>query len=546
MSTVVDHESGGVAFTHVAQSDVVVKNISTVLSWEKISYSILNKDDPSGKKVLLQPMSGEARPQQLLAIMGSSGAGKSTLLDVLAGRLESSSLEGSLLTNGKHVNKRQYRKITGYVMQSDALFPLLTVRETFQFAAYLRVSDKTVAEKNEIAEKTMQLLHLEDSAETIIGDDQNRGLSGGQKRRVSIGVDIVHHPAVIFLDEPTSGLDSNTALTIVQSLKQLAVDQNSTVIMTIHQPSARLFSLIDNVIFLSQGYVTYNGLVSGVIPYLDMIYNTNKLGDLPVASPPEIFLELTDDLIKDKKFALLTDGYLEPHIAAGVSDINQHEVLDDSYANSFVGDVYFLFLRALKNFTRVPQLFFARVGASIFFGIQIGTLFLNSDNNTSGLSHKLAYFVFTLAFYYYTSLEALPIFLAEREIFQREYSRGAYRALAYTISSQLVVIPFNLILAIIYSSITWWLVGLPNFADTFFFHIFCVFTTLLAGNSFVTMMSVLVPDPMAGQTLGSALFSVMFLYSGFFIKRKDIPDYWIYCFMGRFPGRTSRQCVSIS
>eukprot|EP01031_Cornospumella_fuschlensis_P036981 gene36981-44863_t len=186
------------------------KHKGSVLEWSNIEYTVpasaqeSAKNDGAATRTILHNLSGKARPGELLAIMGGSGAGKSTLLDVLAGRLESPYLKGFLTVNGNHVDKRTFRKETGYVMQSDALFPLLTVRETIRYAAYLRIPDKTVEEKNAIADSIIKLLRLEKCADTIVGDEDNRGLSGGEKRRVSIAVDIVHFPAVIFLDEPTS------------------------------------------------------------------------------------------------------------------------------------------------------------------------------------------------------------------------------------------------------------------------------------------------------------------------------------------------------
>ena len=150
-------------------------------------------------------MSGRADPGEMLAIMGTSGAGKTTLLDILAGRLISKNLTGHILTNDRPVNYSTFRKQSGYVMQSDALFPLLTVKETLHYAAHLGIQGKTYAEREAAANSTMMLLRLEHVQDTIIGDDLTRGLSGGEKRRVSIAVDIIHEPPVIFLDEPTSG-----------------------------------------------------------------------------------------------------------------------------------------------------------------------------------------------------------------------------------------------------------------------------------------------------------------------------------------------------
>ena len=180
-----------------------------VLEWKNINYSVSLKETPDQKKSILTNINGIALPGELLGVLGTSGAGiittnmsysmfsltiflgKSTLLDVLAGRLDSIDLSGSLLRNGKEIDRRQFRRETGYVMQSDALFPFLTVKETIRFAAYLRVQNKTREEKNAIADETIKLLKMESAVDTIIGNDEVRGISGGQKRRVSIGVDIV-------------------------------------------------------------------------------------------------------------------------------------------------------------------------------------------------------------------------------------------------------------------------------------------------------------------------------------------------------------------
>jgi ATP-binding cassette subfamily G (WHITE) protein 2 len=425
----------------------------------------------------------------------------------LSARLESQDLTGSLKTNGNTVNKIAFRKETGYVMQSDALFPLLTVRETLRFAAYLRVHNvKSREEKNKIAEETLQLLRLEDCADTIIGDNDNRGISGGQKRRVSIGVDIVHHPSVIFLDEPTSGLDSSTALSVIDSLKQLCIQQNSTVIMTIHQPSVRLFNLLDKVIFLNTGRVTYYGPSSELITAINRVYADAKLGNPPIANPPEVFLDVTDQLKQEDRLELVTDIYKENTVAG--QDISQRVNAVDtslatvtSYANSVLGDILLLSERALLNVLRTKEHFIGRMFSAIFFGVQMGTLFLFTKHNQEGIQFQAAYFAFTMAFFYYTSLEALPIFLAEREIFQREFSRGAYRAFSYTISSAVVYFPFLFAIGLVYTSISWWLVGLPNQASAFFFEVFTVFIVLVTGHNFSTAVSVVAPNPMTGTII---------------------------------------------
>ncbi len=531
----VDTEAGNKNFN--ASEQIMNSNLATsfkphkgtTLEWKNMQYNVpSNEKDGSSAKMILSNMSGVARPGELLAVMGTSGAGKSTLLDVLAGRLESPYLTGSLLVNGRPVDKKSFRRETGYVMQSDALFPLLTVRETIRYAAQLRIADKTSAEKDEIVDQVISLLKLQKCADTIIGDDDHRGLSGGEKRRVSIAVDIVHFPSIIFLDEPTSGLDSSTALSIIESLKGLAVQMNCTVVMTIHQPSARLFELVDNVTFLSLGRITYAGRVSELSNYINKVYKEADLGAPPMGNLPEIFLDLSDQLLSEKRVEILTSKFEEQVISQKSLFSQGDDAQVSAYANNFFYETGILMHRGLTNILRTPELFLGRVFASIFFGILIGTLFLNTDTTEDGLNHRLSYFVFVIAFYYYTSLEALPIFFTEREIYQREYSRGAYRALSYLVSGFVVQFPFQLAISFLFTCITWWLVNLPNDAGRFFFMNLITFTVLVAGNTFAMMMSVFVPNPMAGQTLGSALFSVMFLFSGFFIKKSQIPKYWLW------------------
>lgn len=288
---------------------------------------------------------------------------------------------------------------------------------------------------------------------------------------------------------------------------------------------------MSKVIFLADGNVTYKGAGTDLLAHTRMLYAEAELGEVPVVNPPELFLDLCDRLAIEDRLFIAVDKYkTDDKIQASItmSEDVESAPLVGSYANSLVKDVAILSHRALINIVRTPELFVARLGATVGFGVMLGTLFYNTGDDDIGFRYRISYFIFTMAFYYWTSLEALPIFLAEREIFQREYSRGAYRALAYTLSSAVVYYPFFLIIAIVYTIITWWLINLPNVGHKVVFMVFTVFSTLVAGNAFSTMISVLVPNPMTGQTAGSALFSVMMLYSGFFIKRTAIPDYWIY------------------
>jgi ATP-binding cassette subfamily G (WHITE) protein 2 len=262
------------------------------------------------------------------------------------------------------------------------------------------------------------------------------------------------------------------------------------------------------------------------------IHKELNLGIPRQANAPELFLDLCDHLQQSDKIQVLTSRFIQsesknlqpvivmPGVLArgsrSMSMANFREVGTTNFANSLVGDVIILSQRTLTNILRTKELFLARFGSTIFFSVLAGTLFLNPRNDSEGITIKASYFILGLAYFYWTSLEALPIFFDEREIFQREFSGGSYRALSYTISSSIIYFPFLFMLALVFVSISWFLVNLPNDLFRFLFQVLLMFVVLVSGTNFSTMISVIAPDPMTGQTIGSAVFSIMFLFSGMF------------------------------
>ncbi|KAM3703054.1 hypothetical protein ACB098_04G066800 [Castanea mollissima] len=217
------------------------------LEFNNLSYSVIKKQKKEGVWVkketyLLNDISGQAMKGEIMAIMEPSGAG---------------SLEGSVRIDGKPVTTSYMKMISSYVMQSDQLFPMLTMFETFLFAAEVRLrpSISRVEKKMRVYELINQL-GLQSAAHTYIGDEGTRGVSGGERRRVSIGVDIIHKPSLLFLDEPTSGLDSTSAFSVVEKVKDIAKG-GSIVLLTIHQPSFRIQLLLDRITVLARGRLIY-------------------------------------------------------------------------------------------------------------------------------------------------------------------------------------------------------------------------------------------------------------------------------------------------
>ncbi|OAY33524.1 ABC transporter G family member STR2 [Manihot esculenta] len=247
-------------------------NFTGGLEFTSLTYTVSKKQKVDGKWLsqevdLLHKITGYAPKGCITAVMGPSGAGKSTFLDGLAGRIASGSLMGRVSFDGTEMSPSLIKRTSAYIMQEDRLFPMLTVYETLMFAADFRLGPISTTDKKQRVEKLIEQLGLSSSRNTYIGDEGTRGVSGGERRRVSIGVDIIHGPSLLFLDEPTSGLDSTSAQSVIEKVHHIA-RSGSTVILTIHQPSSRIQLLLDHLIVLARGQLMFQGSPKDVTLHL--------------------------------------------------------------------------------------------------------------------------------------------------------------------------------------------------------------------------------------------------------------------------------------
>lgn len=220
------------------------------------------------ERIILNGVTGIAYPGEILAILGPSGSGKSTLLNSLAGRLHG--LTGTILANSSKLNRTILRR-TGFVTQDDILYPHLTVRETLVFCSMLRLP-RTLSRERKVAaaESVIVELGLSKCENTIIGNSFIRGVSGGERKRVSIAHEMLVDPALLILDEPTSGLDSTAAHRLVSTLGSLA-RKGKTVVTSVHQPSSRVYQMFDKVLLLSEGNCMYYGKGSDAMRYFESV-----------------------------------------------------------------------------------------------------------------------------------------------------------------------------------------------------------------------------------------------------------------------------------
>ncbi|XP_038902238.1 ABC transporter G family member 5 [Benincasa hispida] len=486
---------------------------------------------------VLSDVNCQAKSAQILAIVGPSGAGKSTLLQILAGKTIPHA--GSLLLNNRAVEPSHINRISGYVPQKDSLFPLLTVEETLTFTARLRLS----LPSSDLTAKVTSLIHelgLTHVAHSRVGDDRVRGISGGERRRVSIGVEVIHDPKVLILDEPTSGLDSTSAFQIIDMLKStMAEAQRKTIILSIHQPGFRIVKLFDSILLLSNGSVLHHGSVEqlglnltliGLQPplHLNILEFAIESIETIQQTPNQTQLLIPQSQLKTPKFTLQQLFQQSKVIDEDTIKIGIHKSIPYHFANSPFKETAILMHRFSKNIVRTKELFGCRTVQMLVTGLVLGSIFYNLKFDLQGAEERVGLFAFILTFLLTTSIEALPIFLQEREILMKETSSGSYRVSSYAIANGLVYLPFLLILAILFSIPLYWLVGLNRNMMAFLHFMLLIWLILYTANSVVVCFSALVPNFIVGNSVISGVMGSFFLFSGYFISNQEIPKYWIF------------------
>ncbi|KAF3339646.1 ABC transporter G family member 6-like protein [Carex littledalei] len=525
---------------------------------KKLSFSSLVKcDNGHSRKTLLDSVSDVAREGEIFAILGASGSGKSTLIDALANRIAGKSLQGSITLNGDILESRLLKVLSAYVMQDDLLYPMLTVKETLMYAAEFRLPRSMPKEKkNKRVEELIKQLGLENATNTIIGDEGHRGVSGGERRRVSIGMDIVHDPILLFLDEPTSGLDSTSAYMVVDVLKKIAI-RGSIVILSIHQPSYRILNLLDRLLFLSRGQTVFYGPPRSLSMYFSEFGRPIPDNENPTEFALDLVREreMTDFGAKD--FVDFNRSWRRQHQDLFPSDRGDipHIPLEQAIAASFASgrlvsstnntanasvasvrkftnpfwiEMGVLTKRSFTNTNRMPELYMIRLGAVLITGIILATIYWRLDNTPKGVQERLGFFAIGMSTMFYTCADALPVFMQERYIYMRETAHNAYRKSSFVLSNAIVSFPPLVFLSIGFALTTFFAVGLDGGMFGFLFYTAIILASFWAGSGFITFLSGIVSHIIVGYTTAIAILSYYLLFSGFFINRDRIPDYWIW------------------
>ncbi|XP_019171627.1 PREDICTED: ABC transporter G family member 11-like [Ipomoea nil] len=516
-----------------------------LLTWEDLWVTV--SVGREGKKPILKGLTGCAKPGELLAIMGPSGCGKSTLLDALAGRLELSTRQsGDILINGR--SQPLAYGASAYVTQEDTLIASLTVREAVQYSAQLQLPNWMArSEKEEIADMTIKEMGLQGAMDTRIGGGWgSKGISGGQKRRVSICLEILTRPKLLFLDEPTSGLDSAASYYVMGKIARLA-REGRTVVASIHQPSAEVFSLFTNLCLLSSGSVVYFGPASAAIEF----FESCGFPCPTLHNPSDHFLKTinkdfdnNDEDIEqgcargiptEEVINILVNSYKSSHrfreVQTQVAEISNQEgeVLKKSSRADFFTQTIVLTRRSFLNMSRDPGYYWLRLAIYVALGLGLAYIYLDLGRSYSSIQARCSVIMFVASFLTFMAIGGFPSFVEDMKVFHREKLNGHYGCAAFVIGNTFSSLPFLLLVSLIPGAIAYFPIGLQRGFDHFSYFALSLFASMLVVESLMMIVATVVPNYLMGIIAGAGIQALMILGGGYFRLPDDLPKlFWKY------------------
>jgi ABC-type multidrug transport system ATPase subunit len=539
-----------------AMSQQVPQVSGVNLTFNNLSFAVENsgvsatlKGLPVGKTQILDGVTGYVRPGEVCALIGPSGAGKSTLLDLLSLRLAHDS--GSICVNGETLTSEFFRHHAAYVPQEDQLWGSLTVRENLDYACQLYTdANMTQEERHALVSRVIDKLGLTSCQHTRIGNEYLKGVSGGQRRRTSIGVELVGQPNLLILDEITSGLDAAAAAGIMQLLRDIAAAFQLTIVCSIHQPSSSIFLSFDSVMLLTRGKVAYFGKAGDALPF----FARQNMPCPPNFNPADHLLLITNaDFASEAQVDAITAAWRASEEAAAVQQmverleqrgrrsVGQIALLDDNrVALSGLAQTGILARRILGNYRRDPGAYLARIVLFIFMSIFLGTVYVSISISQEDVLNRVFVVEWLVAFFSYMTMSAVPTFAMEKAVVEKELRNGQYSAWSFCLAHLGVQLPFVFALSAAGVTPAYFIATIRTAdAEHYFLFLLAMFAFLLCIENLTVLLGTIIPNFLVGLILGNSILSVFFVTNNFFIPLDRMPDFWkflMYISPYRFAG----------
>lgn len=518
--------------------DMKIDKSDTLFAWKNLNYTVQVK---GGKRQLLKNVQGFTKPGSLVALMGASGAGKTTLLDVLGARKEDGEIEGEITVDGRPPGP-SFQRTCGYVGQMDIHEPTQTIREAFLFSARLRQpKDTPLAEIETYVDKVIDVLELNELADAVIGVP-GAGLSIEQRKRTTIGVELVARPKLLFLDEPTSGLDGQSAFQILRFLKKLSAAGQS-MLVTVHQPSALLFEQFDQLLLLAKGGRTvYNGPLGKHASTMKEYFEKHGAHIADGANPAEEMIDIVSGTrSKDQDWAQVwLDSEEYKQVTKEVEDVNR-EAKDKPpsfeedglyYAAPFSTQIKLVTARSFSSILRSPDYVLGRVGLIVGSGLITGLSFLQMKNDYKSVQNRL-FAVFNAMFVAPGLFNIIqPRVIQQRTLYEsREKQSKIFGWFPWVFGLIVTEMPW-MFMSCVLSWTTWYLIAFPVGQMTdpqhggAFFTMDILYFFWIAG--FAQFIGVLCPTAESAALLNSVPLGLMAAFAGVLLPYPSIPAWWRY------------------
>ncbi|XP_024970012.1 ABC transporter G family member 35-like [Cynara cardunculus var. scolymus] len=535
----------------VSKKGMVLPFTPLAMSFDNMNYYV---DMPSemreqgvteNRLQLLRDVTGAFRPGVLTALMGVSGAGKTTLMDVLAGRKTGGYIEGDIRISGFPKKQETFARISGYCEQTDIHSPTITIHESLIYSAFLRLpKEVSKEEKMTFVQEVMELIELDNIKNAIVGLPGVSGLSTEQRKRLTIAVELVANPSIIFMDEPTSGLDARAAAIVMRAVRN-TVDTGRTVVCTIHQPSIDIFESFDELLLLKRGgQVIYGGPLgrhsSKIIEYFEEVAGVPKIPER--YNPATWMLEVSSGAAEIR----LGIDFAEHYSASALHQRNKALVkelsvpppgavdlrFETQYAQSMWGQFTSCLWKMWWSYWRNPDYNLVRFFFTLLCALMVGTVFWkigNKKSSSNDLSTTIGAMYAAVFFVGINNSQTVqPVVATERTVFYRERAAGMYSSLPYAMAQVFVEIPYVFLQTTYYTLIVYSMVSFEWTVPKFFWLFFINFFSFLYFTYYGMMTVSITPNEQIAAIFAAGFYLLFNIFSGFYIPRPKIPGWWVW------------------